>query len=188
MLLPMHGLTLIELLVALAVGGILLTWTATGASHVIEQRRASAALNQILGALQFTRHAAVSHRATTTLCPSNGGGCGRRNSWHEGALIFLDRDGDGRLDGEDTALRRLPPLREEDRIYWRSFGNRKHLSIRPSGLTAWQSGNLTYCPPDGDLRYARQAIVNAQGRVRLARDADGDGIREDASGRDLRCP
>lgn len=184
----MRGLTLIELLVALAVGSILLAWGASSASHVIEQRRASAALNQILGAVQFTRHAAVSHRATATLCPSSAGGCGQRNTWHEGAVIFLDRGSDGRLDAEDAVLRRLPPLREEDRIYWRSFGNRKHLSIRASGLTAWQNGNLTYCPPGGDLRYARQAIVNAQGRVRLAQDADGDGIREDANGRDLRCP
>lgn len=184
----MRGLTLMELLVALAVGSLLLTWASASSAHLIEQGRAGAALNQLIGAVRLARHAAVSHRATVTLCPSAGGGCGRRNSWHEGAVVFVDRDADGSLEAEDAVLRRLPPLRERDRIYWRSFGNRKHLSIRPSGLTAWQNGSLTYCPPDGDLRYARQAIINQQGRVRLAQDADGNGIREDARGRNLRCP
>ena len=184
----MRGLTLIELLVTLAVGGVLLSWATSNGSHLILERRASAALNQALGAVQFTRHAAVTHRATASLCPSAGGGCGLRDTWHEGSLVFLDRDGDGRVDAEDVPLRRLPSLAEDDRIYWRSFRNRRHLSFLPSGLTDWQSGNFTYCPAGGDLRYARQAILNAQGRARLARDTDGDGIREDASGRDLRCP
>ncbi len=184
----MRGLTLIELLVALAVGGALLSWATANGGHLMETRRASAALNQTLGAVAFTRHAAVTHRATATLCPSAGGGCGLGNTWHEGALIFVDVDGDGNLDAQDTPLRRLPSLRQADRVFWRSFRNRRHLSFLPSGLTDWQSGNFTYCPANGDLRYARQAILNAQGRARLARDDDGDGIREDASGRDLRCP
>lgn len=184
----MRGLTLIELLVTLAVAGVLLPWGAVNGRHLIDTARASAALNQTLGGVAFTRHAAVAHRATVTLCPSAGGGCGLRDAWHEGALIFLDLDGDGRLDGEDAPLRRLPGLADGDRIVWRSFRNRPHLSFLASGLTDWQSGNFTYCPAGGDLRFARQAILNAQGRVRLARDGDGDGIAEDASGRDLRCP
>lgn len=143
----MRGFTLIELLVALAVGGVLLTWATVNGGHLILERRASAALNQALGAVQFTRHAAVTHRATASLCPSASGGCGLRDTWHEGALIFLDRNGDGRLDGEDVPLRRLPSLAADDRIYWRSFRNRRHLSFLPSGLTDWQSGNFTYCPP-----------------------------------------
>jgi len=31
-------------------------------------------------------------------------------------------------------------------------------------------------------------ILNAQGRVRVARDVDGDGIVEDAAGRPVSCP
>ncbi len=190
------GLTLVELLTTLAVAGILVASASGGAGHLVEQHRASAAVNQMLGAVRFARHAAVTHRAFATLCPAEGaqpGGpsqhdCGRRNTWHNGALVFLDRNANGRFDGEDVLLRRVPRLREGDRFYWRSFRNRTYLMIRPNGLTDWQNGNLLYCPENGDPTYARQIVVNAQARVRHARDSDGDGIVEDSRGRPVACP
>ena len=196
------GLTLVELLTTLAVAGILVTAASGGATQLVEQHHAGAAVNQMLGAIRFARHAAVTHRAFVTLCPANRKSpqsgsarvsiaeksCGRRNTWHNGALVFLDRDANGRFDGSDVVLRRMPPLREGDRFYWRSFRNRAYLMIRPSGLTDWQNGNILYCPHNGDPRFARQIVINAQARVRHARDSDGDGIVEDARGRAVKCP
>ena len=189
------GLTLVELLTTLAVAGILVATASGGAAHLVDQHRASAAVNQMLGAIRFARHAAVAHRSAATLCPANdarghpsNAKCGRRNTWHNGALVFLDENANGRFDGGDMLLRRLPPLGEGDRFYWRSFRNRSYLMIRPSGLTDWQNGNFLYCPQGGDPRFARQIVINAQARVRHARDSDGDGIVEDARGRPVRCP
>ena len=211
------GLTLVELLTTLAVAGILVTTASGGAARLVDQHRASAAVNQMLGAIRFARHAAVTHRSSATLCPADGEQsqpgsargypsqkspqpgsarghpsqkqrCGRRNTWHNGALVFLDENANGRFDGGDVLLRRLPPLGEGDRFYWRSFRNRSYLMIRPSGLTDWQNGNFLYCPHGGDPRFARQIVINAQARVRHARDSNGDGIVEDARGRPVRCP
>ena len=208
------GLTLVELLTTLAVAGILVAAASGGAAHLIGQHRASAAVNQMLGAVRFARHAAVAHRSSVTLCPADGAQslqpgsargnpsqenssargnpsqerCGRRNTWHNGALVFLDRNANGRFDGSDVLLRRMPRLGEGERFYWRSFRNRSYLMIRPSGLTDWQNGNLLYCPASGDPRFARQIVINAQARVRHARDSDGDGIVEDAQGRAVDCP
>ena len=189
---PARGLTLVELLTTLAVAGVLMTSASGGAAHLIDQHRASAAVNQMLGAIRFARHAAVAHRASATLCPADIASqesCGRRNTWHNGALVFLDRDADGHFDASDDALlRRLPRLEEGDRFYWRSFRNKSHLMITPSGLTDWQNGNLLYCPDGGDARFARQIVINVQARVRQARDSDGDGIVEDSRGRPVQCP
>ena len=186
------GLTLVELLTTLAVAGILVTTASGGTANLVDQHRASAAVNQMLGAIRFARHAAVAHRSPATLCPADGGQsqgkCGRRNSWHNGALVFLDENANGRFDGSEVLLRRLPPLGEGDRFYWRSFRNRSYLMIRPSGLTDWQNGNFLYCPQGGDPRFARQIVINAQARVRHARDSDGDGVVEDTRGRPVRCP
>lgn len=183
------GLTLVELLTTLAVAGILVASASGGATLLIEQHRASAAVNQMLGAVRFARHAAVTHRSAVTLCPASGyNTCGQRNTWHNGALAFLDRNTNGRFDGKDVLLRRMPRLQEGDRFYWRSFRNRTHLMIRPDGLTDWQNGNLLYCPESGDPRFARQIVINVQARVRHARDTDGDGIVEDARGRPVACP
>ena len=190
------GLTLVELLITLAVAGILVAAASGGATQLIEQHRASAAVNQMLGAVRFARHAAVAHRSPATLCPADGlrgnpsqaAKCGRRNTWHNGALVFLDRNANGRFDGSDALLRRLPRLQAGDRFYWRSFRNRTYLMLRPSGLTDWQNGNLLYCPEGGDPKLARQIVINAQARVRHARDSDSDGIVEDTRGRAVKCP
>ena len=202
------GLTLVELLTTLAVAGILVATASGGAARLVDQHRAGAAVNQMLGAIRFARHAAVAHRSPATLCPADGGHpsqerslqpgsarghpsqnkCGQRNAWHNGALVFLDENANGRFDSGDVLLSRLPPLGEGDRFYWRSFRNRSYLMIRPSGLTDWQNGNFLYCPRGGDPRFARQIVINAQARVRHARDSDGDGIVEDARGRPVACP
>ena len=182
------GLTLVELLTTLAVAGILVTAASGGAAHLIDHHRAGAAVNQMLGAIRFARHAAVAHRYPATLCPADGLLCGRRNTWHNGTLVFLDGNANGRFDGDDVLLRRMPRLREGDRFYWRSFRNRTYLMIRPSGLTDWQNGNLLYCPASGEPRFARQIVINAQARVRHAWDSDGDGVVEDARGRPVQCP
>ena len=184
-----QGLTLVELLTTLAVAGILVTTASGGATRLLDHHRAGAAVNQMLGAIRFARHAAVAHRSPATLCPADGGDrCGRRNTWHNGTLVFLDGNANGRFDGNDVLLRRMPSLRQGDRFYWRSFRNRSYLMIRPNGLTDWQNGNLLYCPASDDPRFARQIVINAQARVRHARDSDGDGIVEDARGRPVRCP
>ena len=56
-----------------------------------------------------------------------------------------------------------------------------------NGYTHFQNGNFVYCPADGDLRYARQLVINVQGRARTSQDVDHDGFVEDRLGRHLTC-
>ena len=181
------GTSLAETVTALAIVAVLAGAATPAFSALLGRSRADAAIEQLASAVRFTRHLAVTRRITATLCPSAGERCGRRDTWHEGAMIFLDADADGRRDAGEAVVRRLPPLPEGHRLRWRSFRNRKSLSMRPTGMTDWQNGSMVLCPPDGDARHARQLIVNAQGRTRLATDTDGDGIVENARGRPVSC-
>ena len=182
------GVSLAEMLTALAAGALLMAVALPGFDSLLERERAGGAINQMLGAVQFTRAAAVSHRVTAALCPGAGDRCGKRNTWHDGALAFLDPNGNGRRDSGEEVLMRLPPLPDGHRIYWRAFRNRTALVFHPTGLTDWQNGNILYCPPDGDATLARQVVLNVQGRARRAIDTDDDGIVEDAKGRPVKCP
>ena len=182
------GVTLAEVLTTLAAGALLMGVALPAFDGLLARERAGSAINQMLGAVQFTRAAAVSHRVSAALCPGAEDRCGRRNSWHDGALAFLDPNGNGRRDSGEDILMRLPPLPAGHRIYWRAFRNRTALVFRPSGLTDWQSGNFLYCPPDGDATGARQIVLNVEGRARRAIDADGDGVVEDSAGRPVVCP
>jgi type IV fimbrial biogenesis protein FimT len=183
------GVTIPEMLVTLAIVGVMSGFALPAFQGFVQQNRATAALNQLLGALQSARHSAITLRTSVTLCPSAvETACGARDSWHEGTLMFADRNANGRRDANEQVLRWLPGFEGGARIYWRSFRNRSYLQIKPSGLTDWQNGNLLYCPADRDPHHAREVILNAQARPRVAQDSDHDGIAEDADGQPLRCP
>jgi len=184
----MVGLTLIELLVTLLIAALLMRLAAPAFSDLVAGSRSTAALNQLVGAVHMARSTAITQRTVITLCPASGETCLGRDQWHRGALLFRDRNANGRLDGDDRVLARLPPMSGDGRIYWRSFRNRTYLQFQPRGYTAWQNGNFLYCANGGSARDARMIILNAQGRVRVARDVDGDGIVEDAAGRPVSCP
>lgn len=176
-----------EVLTALALLAVLAGTAAPGMSALAERGRADAAMEQMVGAIRYARHLAVARGTTATLCPGTGAGCGKRDSWHEGALIFLDDNGNGRVDAGEEIARRMPPLPRGHRLRWRSFRNRKSLSLLANGLTDWQNGNMLLCPPDKDATKARRLVINAQGRVRLAQDDDGDGVVEGGDGRPVSC-
>lgn len=182
------GFTLIELLVTLAVAAVLLSLALPAFDGLVGRQRSAAALNRMVAAVHFARSLAITSGGVATLCPARGGECVGRDQWHQGAMVFVDENGNGRLDGNERPERVLPPLEHGERIYWRSFRNRSYLQFLPRGYTQWQNGSFLYCPPNGQAELARMVILNAQGRLRAARDADGDGVVEDAAGEPVACP
>jgi len=183
------GFTVIELLVTLAVAGVLTGLAVPAFRGYLERSRSTVALNQMLGGLQSARYAAISLRTAVTICPSaDAARCGPRDTWHLGTLIFADRNRNGARDANEDVLHWLPAFEHGGRIYWRSFRNRSYLQFTATGMTDWQNGNFLYCPANRDARLAREVILNAQARPRKAYDTDGDGIVEDANGDPVRCP
>ena len=174
-------------MVTLAVAGVLMSIALPEFADLAANQRAAARINSVSAAIHTARELAISHNRAMTLCPGQGPVCGGADEWREGMLIFADDDGDRHLDDGEFAGARLPALDAGETIVWRSFGNRNFLRFRADGISDWQAGNFQYCPADGDARFARQLILNAQGRPRHAFDSDGDGIREDARGRPLVC-
>ncbi len=182
------GISLFDLLVSLVIASVLAAFAIPEFQHLAASQRSSAAINRFAGAVALARSAAITYRENVIFCPAEAQSsqCGRHNSWHQGAMVFADRDGDRQRDATEPLYARLPRL-DHGTVRWRSFRNRSFLQFRGTGLTRWQNGNFLYCPDNNDPRHARMLILNYAGRARSAPDTDGDGIREDAAGRALRC-
>lgn len=180
------GLSLLELIVVITLVSILGSLALPGLQRFSASTRSDLAIRAVIEAIQFTRSSAITQGREVTACRSDDGqGCG--GNWEQGILVFVDENHDRVVNGTETVLRYFELTGVEGSLRWRAFGNRQYLLINSLGFLPYQNGSFTYCPLTGEQRDTRQLIVNASGRLRLARDADGDGIREDSRGRPLRC-
>lgn len=186
-----EGVSLVELLITLTIFLVVLGAGIPSFSHMIKSNRAATTINWIVGGIQYTRHSAVTFNTITTICPINSKvgkkkkKCGGK--WYEGIVVFIDHNGDAKINGEDRILKRLQYPEEGSTLKWRAFRNRQYLQMTPMGFTNYQNGNFVYCSSDQDPRYSRQIVINLQGRVRKSYDRDGDGLIEDSRGKKLRC-
>lgn len=182
-----RGFTLLELLVALAMAAIIMGFAVPGMQTLVENYQTKSALNDLRAGIHLARHTAINKNTNVIICPKQGNVCGPRNTWHTGALIFEDRDNNRAHSDGDVMVAQLNPI-TSGQIFWRAFRSRSYLQFTGSGLTAWQNGHLLYCPNNGEPDQARQLILNVAGRTYPSQDRDGNGIHEDARGRDLQCP
>ncbi len=181
-----RGLSLIELLVCLAIMLMLMTTALPNGQNMMKRSQSTAAINWLLEAIVYARQAAILRNTLVTLCPGPvDGRC--KGEWHDELVVFTDANGNRRIDRNDVILERFVNPAKGSTIRWRAFQNKQYLQMTGEGFTNYQNGNFTYCPPDGDLRFARQLVINVQGRVRMGHDTDGDGIVEDRRGKDVRC-
>ena len=181
-----RGYTLLELLIVMLVMALLASVSLPDFSAMLENKRSDTNIKRLAQAVEFARVSAITAGSLVTLCRSSDGmGCG--GNWQEGILIFTDTNGDRVLNQQDRILRHLTFPDLAGTLRWRAFQNRQYLQITSQGFTRYQNGNFTYCPPTGQLQYARQLIINRSARVRFAMDSDGDGFREDSRGRRIDC-
>jgi type IV fimbrial biogenesis protein FimT len=182
-----RGLTLVELLVWLAISLTLSSLALPTLQRIVHRSQATAQITWLVSAVHYTRHAAVNYRATTTLCPSKVVDKGCNGRWHEGLLVFIDHNQDGRMNGADRALSHLPALNTAGTIIWRSFRNRQYLQMTEKGHTNYQNGHFIYCPANGGTRFARKIVINVQGRARLYYPKDQPSHAQDLPRTALRC-
>lgn len=187
------GFTLPELILTLALLAIL-AQLSLPALDFDQRSEADRAFMQLSALLTNARAHAIASHSVTIVCPSNNGSDCDSN-WRSGAIAFADADNNrqrsadealiGYIDWSTRQHNQAAPLRGT--LLWRTFGNRQSIRIDELGQLTGQNGNFTWCPPAQTGHTAHQLVINSAGRIRLASDSDGDGMREDSQGRPLNC-
>lgn len=187
------GFTLIELLIVIALISILVSLAGPSYQVFIVDSRISGSVNAAQGLLSYARSEAVKAQDTVTVCGSNDSAtCSGNVSWSNGWLVFVDRDADRTIDGDDQLLKvadaqqggntlRLTGINLATGVI--QFNSRGELQ----GAAA-TAGTAVLCPADNDTLDARGVVVYLSGFTRLAVDEDNDGVVNDHAGNDVTCP
>jgi type IV fimbrial biogenesis protein FimT len=191
---PWRGVTLVELLVAISIAGILLTAAMPAMHDLVRASRLDASARQLHGHIQLARTAAVQFRRISTLCPRDGradaGGARCGTDWGRGYMVFIDADGDAVRDLPGDTLLADVPASPGVHVNWRAFRRREALQFRADGATQLSNGTFTLCTvdagvtaddaEDGDAvptatRVVR-LVINVGGRTRTERRGDPEAL------------
>jgi len=164
----LHGLTLIELTVVLAVGSVLVATAWPSLQDILNRQRMVSAVNTLISALHLARSEAIRRGGRVSLCPSRDGeactGAGTDPAaWHHGYLLYHNSNGDQERDADEPVLRHFDAIGQLHIFTPRS---RDNITYHPTGLSPGSNATFLVCDPVGRIP-ARHVVLSNSGRPRV---------------------
>lgn len=175
------GFSVVELLTALAVIGLLAALAAAPVGTWFQERRLIALNNALAGDLQRARGEAARARRPVVMCTRGANlSCGGQVAWEGGWLVFEDPDGDrdctdsgndGRCDVDNGRLLRVQPALPTGITLRKTGTPADRMRFTDTGATPFFNHRYTFCDSRG-ATAARGLVLANTGRVRQAGPAD----------------
>lgn len=160
-----RGFTLTELLITLAIAGILATLGAPAMGNLLARTRDAGAESAIAGSLRHARSAAVMRGTRVLVCPSRDGArCTPDDDWQHGWIVATDADHDGQPDAGRPPIAVRQALAGATRVV--TSARRRTLTFQPSGSAGGSNVTFTVC--HAAAQAGKSIIVANSGRVRVA--------------------
>lgn len=160
-----HGFTLTELMITLAIAGILAMLGAPAMGHLLARTQTSGTEVAIVNSLHHARSAAVMRNTRVVVCPSHDGlRCHVDDDWQRGWIVAEDADHDGQPDPSSQILDRFAALPSGARIV--TSAGRREIAFHPNGNAAGSNVRFTIC--HANVAGGQAVVIANSGRVRLA--------------------
>lgn len=166
-----RGVTLVEMLVAIAVLAILAAMAAPSYRSFIIDTRMTTQANDFLTMLVFSRSEAIKRNTRVTMCKSSDGAtCAASGGWQQGWIVFVDGSSAGSKDGTDEVLRVHGALSDSsvmtdnlavDYISYVSNGQSRDAGGGNLG------GTIKLCSNDATRKGRNIVITTSTGRARV---------------------
>ncbi len=165
-----NGFTLIELMIAIGLTGLLLSMAVPALDVFVSNARQTGAINDFVSSIHQARSLAVTTNTRVTICPSSGGTNCEAVGWNNGWIVFSDPDSDRNVDVGETVVAAASDV-EGLTIQSGEFAT--FLMYRPNGRVMnaslnGSSGAFTVCDDRG-ASHAKVMIIDLSGRPRLSK-------------------
>ena len=169
-----RGFTLIEIMIALVVFGVLLTTAVPAYRDWIAAQRLANHAHFITDTLDLARSEAIKHGNRVNLCKTRDRRrCTDDGDWEQGWLLFVDENRSGQVDDDTVVLHREGAARDgitmrgnrpvEDYVSFTSLGHARLLN------GALQMGTFVICKPG---QNALKVVLANSGRARIDKTTD----------------
>jgi type IV fimbrial biogenesis protein FimT len=156
-----RGFTLLELMAAVAVLGVLLAVGVPSFGNIIRKNRMATHTNALVSALAVARSEAVKRSDPVTVCSTDAAQAACILGWSNGWIMFTDGGAPGTVDPTDVILQRWSAPLDDGIGVTAPFAFVRFLRDgRPHS-----AGNFKLMPPICHDRDARVVSLSAAGRV-----------------------
>jgi len=166
-----RGFSIVEMLVAVSIAGLLSAIVVPAFSYLIDQYRITVASNALMSAFVAARQSAIAKNQVVTICSGNPeSGC--HANWGSGEwLIFTDRNQNGAREADDfliqsgsanlgSGIRILANRPLQKPVHFQPIGHAE----QPSG--AFAAGTLRLCRVSSDTAPGIDLVLSKSGHIR----------------------
>lgn len=176
----LRAFTLLELIVTLAIVGVLAAFAAPNMGTIIRNHRITTLTNEVLTEIKLARSEAIKRGTSVAICTADGLNnplaCNNTKDWRDGRAVYVDSNSNGTNDAGE-AFRAGEAIADNRKIKVANSAGVaiNQISFNAQGASALGDISLVVCDNRGQEfgRSIEILRVSGEARVRAARPAAG---------------